>query len=280
MKLRRTLLVFCLIAGVLGCRSAAFSQDLGQRFISHNASMAKLQPAFVTPLVEADPRLLQYARASFCREYMSTGTETVSFGNGRGAGLIFGDRLEFDFMPPAYIQHNSSAMDGMGDATVLGKFRVASGNAEHGNFDVAALLSHTFATGRWKNGAPTDSFGPTLAGGYAFLRRFDAMSSLGGTLPTGKISTQGRSIAWNSLVQVHAIRPVWIEVENNATYYVGGSHDGKMQNFITPAAFYIVRPKRWKPAHPFFIFDSGMQIATSGYHSYNHNLISEIRMLF
>jgi hypothetical protein len=53
-----------------------------------------------------------------------------------------------------------------------------------------------------------------------------------------------------------------------------------MQNFVTPAAFYVVRKKDWKPAHPFFIFDSGMQIATSGFHTYNHNLIWEMRTLF
>ena len=29
-----------------------------------------------------------------------------------------------------------------------------------------------------------------------------------------------------------------------------GSHDGKMQNFVTPAAFYVVRQKAWKPIIP------------------------------
>jgi hypothetical protein len=73
---------------------------------------------------------------------------------------------------------------------------------------------------------------------------------------------------------------VWFEVENNATFYFRGTHDGKMQNFVTPAAFYVVRRKDWKPTHPFFILDGGMQIATSGFHTYNHNLISEARILF
>jgi hypothetical protein len=53
-----------------------------------------------------------------------------------------------------------------------------------------------------------------------------------------------------------------------------------MQNFITPAAFYILRKKAWKPTHPFFIFDCGMQMATSGFHTYNHNLLPEMRSLF
>jgi hypothetical protein len=53
-----------------------------------------------------------------------------------------------------------------------------------------------------------------------------------------------------------------------------------MQNFVLPAAFYVVRPKNWKPKHAFFIVDAGMQIATSGFHTNNHNLITEARILF
>jgi hypothetical protein len=106
------------------------------------------------------------------------------------------------------------------------------------------------------------------------------ISSLGGTLPTGKIATQGRSIAWNAVAQAHATPHVWFEVENNSTFYFAGSHDGKVQNFLLPAAFYVIRPKNWKQKHPFFIVDAGMQIATSGFHTYNHNLITEARILF
>jgi hypothetical protein len=49
---------------------------------------------------------------------------------------------------------------------------------------------------------------------------------------------------------------------------------------VTPAAFYVIRGKNWKPTRPSFIVDGGMQIATSGFHTYNHNLITEVRMLF
>lgn len=259
--------------------TAAGQQSFVERFAAHNTAMTALQPAFVTPLVECDPRLIQYVRASFSHEYTAARTETVSYGNGRGFGVIAGNRFEFDYLPPSYMQHNSSAVDGLGDTSTLVKYRIASGNAGHGSFDVAALLNHSFATGTYKNGAATDTWGPTLSGGYAF-RRFDVQSSLGGTMPTGKIAAQGRSIAWNALAQAHATRHLWFEVENNATFYNRGEHDGKMQNFVTPAAFYIVRRKEWQPAHPFFILDGGMQISTSGFHTYNHNLISEARMLF
>ena len=79
---------------------------------------------------------------------------------------------------------------------------------------------------------------------------------------------------------MHATKALWLEAENNSSFYFSGSHDGKVQNFVTPAAFYVVRRKEWKPTHPFLIFDAGMQIATSAYHSYNHNTISEMRVIF
>jgi hypothetical protein len=263
-----------------GACAAQAQQSSYERFRAHNTQMAALQPAMVTPLAEADPRLIQFVRAAFSNEYTAAGAETVSYGNGRGMGAIAGHRFEFDYMPPSFIQHNViTQKDGLGDTSALVKVRIASGNAQHGNFAVAALLSHSFATGTYRNGAYTDTWNPTLAGCRAF-GRFNAQTSLGGAMPTGKIATQGRSIAWNALMQAHATTHAWFELENNATFYFEGSHDGRMQNFVTPAAFYVVRNKDWKPEHAYLVFAGGMQIATSSFHTCNHNLISELRILF
>jgi hypothetical protein len=271
-----TLIVLVFWGGTSGISA---QQTFGERLNSHNRAMASRQPVFITPLVGIDPRLVQYTKFSVSHEYTSAGAETVNYGNSRGTGIIVGNRFEFDFVQPPYIQHSSAADDGFGDTAVLAKYRVASANAEGGNYDVALVLSHCFATGSHKNGATTNSFGPSLAAGYAF-HHFDVLSSLGGTLPTGKIATQGRSIAWNTVSQAH-IRPhLWFEIGDNATFFAGGSHGGKMQNFVTPATFYVIRGKNWKPTRPSFIINGGMQIATSGFHTYNHNLITELRMLF
>jgi hypothetical protein len=267
----------CLL--LAGCFAASAQQSFTQRVTSHNASMTALQPAMVTPLVAPDPRLVQYAKLSFAHQYTPTGTETISFGNNRGIGLIGGNRFEFDFVPPSYVQRNSKAMDGFGDFSTLVKYRIASGNAQHGNYVVTAILNRCFATGSYKNGALTDSYGPALAGGKTF-GKLDVITSLGGNLPTGKIATQGRSIAWHSVVQAHVSRPLWLELENNSAFYFAGKNDGKVQNFVTPAAIYVYRKREWKPQHPFLIFAGGMQIATSHFHAYNHNLIGEMRILF
>ncbi|HUD55369.1 MAG TPA: hypothetical protein VMR02_09090 [Terracidiphilus sp.] len=274
-----TLAALAVAAGLAGTNALSAQQSFSGRFAAHNADMAKLQPAMVTPLVAADPRLIQYYRFAFSHQYTAADTETTNYGNARGGGIIVANRFELDWLPPAYIQHNSTAIDGFGDTSIVAKARIVSGDAEHGNFDVAASLAHCFATGGYKNGALTDSFTPTLAGDYTF-RHLSFISALSETLPTGKIAAQGRSIAWNELTQLHATPHIWFEVENNATFYFAGPHDGKIQNFVTPAAFYVLRRKEWASTHPFAFFASGMQIATSGFHTYNHNLISEVRILF
>lgn len=274
----RTRVLAVLFLAVASLEATA-QMSIFEHFSAHNVEMTKLQPSMITPLITPDPRLIQYYRVSVSHQYASTGTETTNYGNARGGGIVVFQRFEFDVMPPAYIQRNSSAADGFGDMSFLGKVRIASGNAEHGNFDVAASLAHCFATGSHLNGARTDSFTPTAATAFA-VRRMSFVSALSGTLPTGKIASQGRSIAWNEAAQFHAKPHVWLSIENNATFYLGGPRDGRMQNFISPVAFYVVRNKDWEPTHPFFIVDTGMQIATSGFHTYNHNWISEVRVLF
>ena len=272
--------VVVISTGIACACAAQAQQSFRARFFAHNDAMSAIQPSWPTPVVETEPRLTQYYRFSFSNQYTAAGTRTVNYGNARGGGIVAWNRFEFDVLPPPYIQHNSAAADGFGDTSALVKCRIVSGNAEHGNYILTAVLSHTFATGSAKNGAPTDSWNPILAGGKGLTKRIDVESALGGLMPTGKIAAQGRSILWNSLVQDHITKSIWLELENNATFFRGGSHDGMMQNLVTPGAFYVFRRSDWKPTHPFLVFDGGMQIATSRFHTYNHNLVAEMRILF
>jgi hypothetical protein len=276
----RLSLVLATVATLLAEASAISAQrSFVERFASHNAAMNEIQPTMAGMLVTSSPRLTQNMRFAVSHHYTSAGTETVSYGNGKGIGIIVGNRIELDAMQPPYIQHYGSAADGFGDATVGAKIRIASGNAEHGNFIVSSMLNYRLATGSHKNGAAANAFSPALAAGHV-IRRFAVISYLGGTLPTGKIAKEGRSIAWNSALQAHATKRLWLAVEDNATFYLGGSHDGLTQNFVAPSVFYTFRRNEWKPTHPFTIVDCGMQIATSEFHTYNHNLVVEARVFF
>ena len=259
-------------------RPAHAQETFWNRFSNNNTTMAALQPAWIAPLIESDPRLVQGARLSVARA-SAPGAEVFSYGNDHGIGLIAGTRLQFDFNPPSFFRNHCAELpDGWGNASTQVKFRIASGNQDHGNFAVAASLTHGFAPGAKQNGALTGYDMPRLAAGKAF-GRFDVQSTLNGVLPTGKIDRQGRAIEWNVAAQVHATSRAWFDIENNAWFNLGGPNDGRTQNFVTPAAFLLVKKNAWFK-HSAAVLDGGMQIATSRFHCYNHNLIADLRILF
>ena len=251
-----------------------------QRFLAHTYEMGKIQPVSTTPFVLPDPRLVQYARFAVSHQYTQTGTQTVNYGSAHGGGVILYHRFQLDFAPPSYIVHNSAVKDGSSDATLLVKWRVASSGPAHHNYVVTADLAKSWATGSYSNGSRTGVFTPIVAAAKGFGNKNYILSSLSGTLPTGKIKTQGRTIMWNEAYQGHPISWFWIDVEDNATFYKGGTNDGKMQNFLTPGFYIVLKRKSWAPTHPFISVGEGMQIATSSYHAYNHNLISDFRFVF
>lgn len=251
-----------------------------QRFLAHTYEMSKIQPLSTTPFVLPDPRLVQYARFAVSHQYTPAGTQTINYGSAHGGGVILYHRFQLDFAPPSYIVHNSTVKDGSGDATLLVKWRVASSGPAHHNYVVTADLAKSWATGSYSNGSRTGVFTPIVAVSKGFGNKNFVLSSLSATLPTGKIKTQGRTIMWNEAYQAHPISWFWIDVEDNASFYKGGANDGKVQNFLTPGFFVTLRRKSWAPTHPFISVGEGMQIATSHYHAYNHNLISDFRFVF
>ena len=104
---------------------APAQQSTAERFFSHNSSMVSRQPSWITPIVEPDPRLVQYGRLSVAHQYTPARTETVNYGNGHTFGVIAGNRFQFNFMAPPYIQNNSAtAQDGFGNAATQVKMRI------------------------------------------------------------------------------------------------------------------------------------------------------------
>jgi hypothetical protein len=263
----------------VACCCARGRQSFYQKFRAHNADMTAVQPTWMGPLIQSDARLSQAVRLSVSNAN-APGAQIIGYGNNHGVSVIVARRFQFDYDPPSYFRNHSDAMrDGFGNSGVQVKYRIASGNAQHGNFAVSAILFHGFGTRSYQNDMLTAYNCPKLASGIAF-GRFNLQSVLEGLLPAGKIDAQGRAIGWDVTAQVHPTTHAWLDVENNATYNLGGNYDGTMQNFITPAAFYMVRRANWPPEHSIVVFDTGMQIATSRCHFYNHNLISEMRITF
>jgi len=260
-------------------RFASAQETLWQRFRADNARMTALQPAWMAPLIQSDCRLSQAVRISVAQS-SAPGERIISYGNNHGVSLIGATRWQLDLNPPAYFRNHSSVFpDGWGNASTQLKYRIASGNAEHGNFAVTAIVAQGFAPRAYQNDALTGYSVPKLAAGKAFSR-FNLQSTLGGWLPTGKTGQQGRAIEWNMTGQVHPTARIWLDIEDNATLNYGGPFDGRTQNFVAPAGFFLIRENAWGFRHPPAVLDGGMQIATSHFSLYNHSLITELRILF
>jgi hypothetical protein len=269
----------------LALASACFScvasaqQSFYQRLRSNNPSMNEVQPSWMGPLMQADGRLGQAVRLSVSNANIC-GNHTLNYGNGKGIAIIADRRFQIDLDPPSYFRnHSSTKQDGFGNVGTQVKYRIASGNAQHGNYAVSAVLYHAFEPRVHQNLMLTSFYVPSIAAGKAF-GRFAVLQNVGGLLPTSKIAEQGRAIEWNSTAQMHVTKYAWVDIEDNATFFYAGPFDGKTQNFITPAAFYMIRRKEWKPDHASVVFATGMQIATSSFHYYNHNLVTEMRVIF
>ncbi len=246
---------------------------------SNNTSMTEVQPTWMGPLIQSDGRLGQAVRISVSNADFS-GTRTLNYGNGKGISMIVNRRFQIDLDPPSFFRnHNSTHADGFGNAGTQIKYRIASGNAAHGNYAISAVLYHAFGPRVEQNLMLSSFYCPSIAAGKAF-GRFAVLENIGGLLPTDKIAQQGRAIEWNSTAQMHVTKYAWMDIEDNAIFFHAGPLDGKPQNLITPAAFYMIRRKEWKPEHASIVFAGGMQIATSGYHYVNHNLITEMRLIF
>jgi hypothetical protein len=240
------------------------------------------QPSWSVPLVAPYPMLIQVFRTDITRQITPALTSTWNYGAARGLNLIPGFNSEFDFYYPPYIQHNAKgAKDGFGDVGFLYKYRILSANEKSGNYMLSAQLVSTIPTGSYSNGSTDASVSPTLLGGKGF-GHFDVISSLGATLPTGDTNKLGRTVAWNTTAQYHIGKYVWPELESNATYFFSGKNDGKSQNFLTPGITFSKFKFHPEDPHsrPGVAFGGGMQLATSKFHTYNHNLVLTARLVF
>ncbi len=276
-KILATLALFCGTAASLNAQSNFFT-----RWEERTTQTQSKQPSWSVPLVAPYPMLIQVFRSDFTRQILPARTETWNYGASRGLNLVPGFNSEFDFYYPPYMQHNSPTVkDGFGDVSFLYKYRFLSANEKNGAYMLSAQVTATIPTGSYSNGSTDASVTPSILAGKGF-GRFDVIACLGGTLPTGDTIKLGRSIAWNTTAQYHLGKYFWPELESNATFFYGGKNDGKMQNFLTPgitASKFKFHPKDPK-SRLGVALGGGMQIATSGFHTFNHNLVFTGRFIF
>ena len=273
---------FLLLCLALPHLSASAQSNFFQQWEARTTRMQSMQPSWSTPVVAPYPMLVQAFRFDVSRQITPALTPTWSYESNRGLNLVPGFNSQVDIYPPSYVQHNTAnTRDGFGDFGFLYKYRLLSANEKHGNYLLSAQAVVIIPTGTYTNGSRAGSISPTLIGGKGF-GKFDLITSLGGTLPTSQTLALGRSIAWNTTAQYHVGKYLWPELEDNATFYSGGKNDGKMQNFLTPGITlgkFKLHPRN-TTSRLGLSLGAGMQIATSGFHTYNHNLVITSRFLF
>lgn len=236
------------------------------------------QPRWMTPLATTTPRLEEEFRYDVFWQTNNQGIRSENYGGAKGLELIPARRIEIILVaPPAFIVHNNPTVkDGFGDWGFLIKYRLLSANQEHGNYILTAFFQTTLPTGQFKNGATDAIITPTIAYGKGF-GPFDIQGTFAVSLPTGNQAKIGYTYPWNNAFQYHVARKFWPEVEVNYTHFQDGLNSGKTQVFMTPGLL-IGRLHLWKRLA--ISAGGGFQIATTRFHTNNHNAIFTVRFPF
>src|SRR3984893_2296631 len=142
------------------------------------------QPHWMTPVVTVTPRLEQEYRYDQTWQNRPKSTDITNYGGGKGLEVIPTFNTEIIIGEPAYMTRTTpkGSVSGWADETLLVKYRVLSGNEEHGNYIVTGFLGVSAPTG---NAAFTNHdtiVTPTIAAGKGWGTReagFDIQSTIG-----------------------------------------------------------------------------------------------------
>lgn len=271
----------CVLIGAVGLflsSTVVFAQDgYFSDWFKRSDKAKSEQPHWVTPVATVTPRLEQEVRYDQFWQENAKGITTNNFDGSKGLELIPFDKVEVILNVPPYVQHNNPKVhDGFGDVSFLVKYRLLSQNEEHGNYILTAFLGWSVPTGEYQNGTKHAVITPTIAYGKGF-RAFDAQGTFGIGVPTADTNLLGRNYLWNNAFQYHAFRKFWPEVELNSTFFQDGPNDGKKQNFVTPG---LIIGRLRLSSRVGLTFGAGYQIATTHFHTTNHNAILTVRFPF
>ena len=235
------------------------------------------QPNWLTPVVTSTSRLKQEFRYDILWQENRDGSVTENYGGSKGLTTIPIDRIEISVNLPPYIVHNEPSLhDGFGDFSFTTKFRISSGNSEHGDYALTAFLAVSFPTGSYGTGSPHSVITPTIAGGKG-LGDFVYQGTFGCDLPSADTAILGRRLILNNAFQYRRWRKFWPEVEANSNFYDGGPNDGKRQVYLTPGIS-VGRFLLYKNLQ--LTLGGGVEIAVTHFHSSAHQGVFTLRLPF
>jgi len=235
------------------------------------------QPHFVSPIVTTHVILVQQYRYDMSwQQDPAAGTSTANYGASKGLEIIPATRLEVGIFPPNYLAHQSSTPDGFGDLSFQVKYRAFSATEGHGDYFVGFFLAGSLPTGSPPNGIGHTILTPTIAVAKG-IGPWDIQTTLGANLPASGTNLLGRAIVFNTAVDYKIKGRIWPMLEQNSVFWSGGNLDGKKQVFLTPglvfSGFQLAERLR-------FAFGTGVQIAVTQFHQFNHRWILSVRFPF
>jgi len=232
------------------------------------------QPHFVSPIVTTHVMLVQQFRYDMSwQQNPAGGTVTSNYGASRGLEIIPTTRIEVGLFPPGYLVHQTKVPDGFGDFSWQVKFRAFSATEHKGDYFVGFFLGGSFPTGTPPNGQGHAVLSPTFAAAKG-IGSWDLQSTIGANLPTSGANILGRAIVFNIAVDYRIKGKIWPMLEQNSTFWSGGTLDGKKQVFLTPGLVLGGFPLAER-LH--LTIGGGVQIAATQFHQYNHRWILSVR---
>jgi len=274
-----------------------------QSWLAMVSATQAAQPSWMTPLVTVTPRLEQEFRFDFYDQQNGTGSQgngqhLVNYGGPGGARIEFIPAYNWEVIvaPPPYVTASGpkGSAEGWGDwPAFLVKYRVASANAQNGDYIVTAFFQMSDPLGtpaKISNNVVTAQ--PTLAVGKGW-GDFDIQMTFSQQYPVGGLASPGNTAAvnmanygdpflWNTTFQYHFMQYFWPELEVNYEYWPNGEHQGLSQVLLTPGIIF----GRFKigmdsPTRPInLIFGAGYQIAVTPNPVTSNNWVATARITF
>lgn len=270
-----TLSIAALAAG-----QTSSAQDRDSNFLADRLQVAAHadaeQPHWIAPLFTTTPRLLEQLRFDIATQ-PKKGYETTNFGGGKGLELIPFGNTEILISTPPFVTHDKPGVqDGIGDMSLLLKYRVAAGNEEGGNYIVTAFLGASVPTGTYSNGATAAVLTPTIAAGKGW-GNFDFQTTFGIAVPTNHMDKLGTPLAHNVAFQYRVLRKFWPEVEVNSTFWTNGSLAGDKQVFLSPG---LIAGKFHLWRRLGVTVGGGVQIPVTHFHTVDRTYLTSVRFPF
>ncbi|MCU1285384.1 MAG: hypothetical protein JWO13_1734 [Acidobacteriales bacterium] len=235
------------------------------------------QPHFVSPIVTTHVMLVQQYRYDMSWQQDPTGgTVTSNYGASRGVEIIPTTRLEVGIFPPPYLVHQSNVTDGFGDFSCQVKLRAFSATEGKGDYFVGFFLGGSLPTGTAPNGLEHAVLSPTF-GAAKGLGPWDFQSTIGANLPVSGTNVLGRTIIFNTAVDYRIKGKIWPMLEQNSTFWSGGTMDGMKEVFLTPGLV-LGTVQIGERLH--LGVGGGVQIAATRFHQFNHRWILSVRFPF